>query len=174
MPKKRSKGNDNRTIKKRKVTPTMVPKKRTMPDPPKKKRVRKKGEVQTLLAKEKAIITSFPRKFTPRSSELVGQRLGRSGEWVKTQQKNLVLKEKNPLMKEIPLFSTLMKVKGKNGVLLKNVMKGCDLYCEGTGELVTCPSCKKFQFHMDCLQKILHSLGKPGVDPETSWKCAHC
>ena len=67
-----------------------------------------------------------------------------------------------------------MKAKGKNGVLLKHVLKGCDLYCEGTGELVTCPYCKKFQFHMDCLQKILHSLGKPGVDPATTWKCVHC
>ena len=174
MRKKRNKRDTTRPVKRRKTTPISVPKKRKIPDAPKKKRKRKNEEVQTLLPKEKAIITSFPRRFTPRSSEQVGQRLGRSGTWVKNQQKNLVLKPKPNLMPNLPLFSTLLKVKGKNGILLKNVMKGCDLYCEGTGELVTCPSCKKFQFHMDCLQKILHSLDKPGVDPGTVWKCAHC
>ena len=151
----------------------LITRKRTIPPAP-KERTRKNEEVQKVLPKEKAIITSFPRKFTPRSCELVGQRLGRSGKWVRTQQQNLVLNPKPNLIQELPLFSNLMKVKGKNGVLLKNIIKGCDLFCEGTGDLVTCPSCKKFQFHVDCLQKLLHSLGIPGVDPATTWKCAHC
>ena len=70
------------------MTPPLVPKKRVLSDNPKKKRVRKKDEVQTILTKEKTIIISFSRKFTPRSSEMVGQRLGRSSDWVKNQQKN--------------------------------------------------------------------------------------
>ena len=37
--------------------------------------------------------------------------------------------------------------------------KGYDLYCGGIGDLVTCPSCERFQFHMPCLQKLFHNLG---------------
>ena len=47
--------------------------------------------------------------------------------------------------------------------------KGCDLYCGGIGDLVTCPSCERFQFHMPCLQKLLHDLGKQGFDPSQEY-----
>ena len=61
-------------------------------------------------------------------------------------------------------MSTLLQVKGKNNRILKNVSKGCDLDCGGIGDLVTCPSFERFQFHMPCLQKLLYDLGKQGVE----------
>ena len=61
--------------------------------PPKKRRNRKKKEKQTILPREKAIISSFPRKFTPRSADKVAKTLGRKKQWVMRQQMRLVKKE---------------------------------------------------------------------------------
>ena len=163
MTKRRRKTNDVPIAKKKKVTHPFLPKKRTFPDAP-KKRVRRKREVQTISSKEKEIISSFGRKFTPRSSLLTGHKLGRDPVWVKQQQKVLIAKKKIELPSKTPLLSDLLKVRGKNNRLLKNVSKGCQLMCNGKGELVTCPTCNRFQFHLDCLQKMLVSLKMPTVD----------
>ena len=90
------------------------------------------------------------------------------------QQRSLIIKEKISMPLETPLLSDLLKVKGKNNRILKGVSKGCALTCDGTGSLVTCPTCKRFQFHLDCLHKILTSLKMPAVDVAQKWKCPHC
>ena len=74
--------------------------------------------------------------------------------------------KKVKLPSKIPLLSDLLKLKGKNNRILKGVSKGCQLTCNGTGTLVTCPTCKRFQFHLDCLHKIVASLKLPTVDVE--------
>ena len=163
MTKRRRKTNDNTIAKKRKVTPLFVPKKRTLPDAP-KKRVRRKRENQTISSKEKEIISSFGRKFTPRSSLATGHKLGRNPAWVRQQQKTLITKKKNRAPFENTPFERFVESKRQNNKVLKKVSKGCQLLCNGTGEMVTCPTCNRFQFHLDCLHKILISLNMPTVD----------
>ena len=130
--------------------------------------------VQTIVSKEKEIISSFGRKFTPRSALLTAHKLGRNPSWVKKQQTNLIKKKKIVLPSKTTLLSDLLKVKGKNNTILKHVSKGCKLSCNGTGALVTCPSCERFAFHVDCLQKMLITLRLPSVDVAQKWKCPHC
>ena len=173
MNKRHNKYNDERAQKKKKVTPLLLPKKRSLSGPP-KKRVRKNDEIQTILPKEKEIISSFSRELTPRTSLRIGHKLGRKATWVKNQQKNLILKKKVILPPRSPLLSELLKVKGKNNRILTKVSKGCDLFCKGSGVLVTCPSCERFQFHLDCLQKMLVIFKMPAVDVAQKWKCPHC
>jgi len=173
MGKRRKSHHNKNPVKKQKVTPPLLSKKRTLPDAP-RKRVRKTEEKQTILPKEKEIISTFGREFTPLSSLLTAHKLGRTSAWVKKQQESLIKKKKVKLPSQTSLLSDLLKVKGKNNRILKHMSKGCELMCNGTGPLVTCPSCKRFQFHVDCLQNILLSLKMPTVDVAQKWKCPHC
>ena len=126
------------------------------------------------MAREKSIIKTFPRKFTPRSATKVAHKLGRKKQWVIKQQKRLVSDEKLSLEK--PKFlSEFFKIPGENSRILKNVSKGCEYKCGGKGKLVTCPSCGRFKYHIECLKKMFEMRKKPCVDfNDEKWKCVHC
>ena len=90
------------------------------------------------------------------------------------QQRRLVgnenLEDKNP-----KLFSGFLKVTGENSTILKNVFKGCEYSCGGKKDMVTCPPCNRFKYHMDCLKKMFEIRKKalPNFDEE-KWNCPHC
>ena len=42
----------------------------------------------------------------------------------------------------------------ENSCVLKHVAKGCEYKCRGVDEMVTCPSCKRFKYHLDCLKDV--------------------
>ena len=71
-------------------------------------------------------------------------------------------------------MSDLLEVKGKNNRVLKGVSKGCALTCDGTGSLVTSSTCNRFQFHLDCLHKILTSFKMSDVHVAKKRKYPHC
>ena len=118
---------------------------------------------------------NFEREFTPRSSEkVVAQRLGRNATWVKTQQKRLVPKD-SLVQKRTTLMSKYIEVSGKNSRILKHVSKGCEYKCGGSGEMVTCPSCKRFRYHIECLESMCEFRNKTCPDlTQEDWKCPHC
>ena len=116
--------------------------------------------------RERAILTSFGQEVTPRSAEKIAHNLGRKRQWVLQQQKRLVSTDQ--LVKKNPkLLSSFLKVKGKNNRVLKNVQKGCEYACGGKTELITCSSCQRFVYHVECLEpmcrlrNIQHQTWKP-------------
>ena len=143
-------------------------------EPPKKRRRREKREKQTVLPREKTIISTFPRRFTPKSAEKVAQTLRRIKIWVIEQQKRLV-KEEKLLNKKPKFISEFLKVTGKNSRTLKKVSKGCEYRCGGKGNWVTCPTCNRFSYHDDCLKNMFRVRKKQCPDLTNDvWKCVHC
>ena len=142
--------------------------------PPKKRRSRTKKEKQSVLPREKTIIKTFPQKFTPKSVTKVAHPLGRKKQWVINQQKRLVPDDK--LLTKRPKFmSEHFKVLGKNGQILKNMSKGCEYQCGGKEEWVTCPSCERFKYRIDCLKYMFKVWRKECPDfSAEKWKCIHC
>ena len=104
----------------------------------------------------------------------VEHHLGRKKQWVIEQQRRLVSPDKLETKK--PKFmSDLLKVTGGNSRVLKNVSKGCEYRCGGKGEWVTCPSCNRFKYHVDCLKLMfdVRGMSRPDTTADT-WKCVHC
>ena len=130
--------------------------------PPKKRRKRTKKEEQTIRPREKAILATLQRELTPLSAGKVAHNL-----------KRLVSPDK--LAKKNPkLLSSFLKVVGKNNRIFKNVQKGCEYACGGKTELITCPSCKRFAYHPECLESMFQIRNMTMPDLDAKWECPHC
>ena len=63
----------------------------------------------------------------------------------------------------------------QHGKAYKNKYRVCGPFCNENDDLVLCPSCKMWFWHLSCLKKI-HE--KRGIDCKTgddsNWNCIHC
>ena len=145
--------------------------------PPKKRRSRTKKEKQSVLPREKTIIETFPQKFTPKSVTKVAHPLGRKKQWVINQQKRLVPDDKL-LTNRLKFMSEHFKVLGKKLKMVnhwKILSKGCEYQYGGKEEWVTCQSCERFKYHIDCLKYMFKVRRKECPDfSAEKCQCIHC